>query len=147
MTPVVPVAPVVMEVGQDSSQLVTLPSPSPEISQETNGLSLVVTTSNSEEQEDEEVEDAIVPTIAATVSTFVPPSPLGESQQRDILSCLYAPNNTRDNKLRIKLIISETSRNVIEKNLKKIVSPFFSLTMGNYADFGMFHIALGIGPW
>lgn len=46
--------------------------------------------------------------------------------------------------IRIKLIISETSKNELERSMKKLVSPFFNLAMGNYADYGMFHIAVCI---
>ncbi len=48
--------------------------------------------------------------------------------------------------LRIKFIVSEISKNPVEKNFKKIISPFVS-KLNNAPDFGLFHVALAIGPW
>lgn len=49
-------------------------------------------------------------------------------------------------KVKIKLIISEISKSTPEKNLRKFLSPFAS-TLNLSPQFGIFHSALSIGPW
>ena len=51
-----------------------------------------------------------------------------------------------NNKIRIKLIVAETSKNSLEKNLKKMISPFVDMEKRK-APFGFFHIALSVGCW
>ncbi|KAF0977227.1 hypothetical protein FDP41_003880 [Naegleria fowleri] len=51
-----------------------------------------------------------------------------------------------NNKIRIKLIVAETSKNALEKNLKRMISPFVDMEKRK-APFGFFHIALAVGCW
>ncbi|KAL9642288.1 hypothetical protein ABK040_007287 [Willaertia magna] len=51
-----------------------------------------------------------------------------------------------DNKIRIKLIVAETSKNAFEKNMKRMISPFVDMEKRK-APFGFFHIALSVGCW
>jgi hypothetical protein len=58
----------------------------------------------------------------------------------------FDPFADMKNHIRIKLVVSETSRSVLEKNMKRLVSPFVSFDHFK-APFGFMHIALCIGAW
>ncbi len=58
----------------------------------------------------------------------------------------FDPYADMKNHIRIKLVVSETGGNLIEKNVKRLISPFISFDNFN-APFGFVHIALCIGAW
>ena len=49
-------------------------------------------------------------------------------------------------KIKIKLVITEIHHTQNERNLRKICSPFANI-LNLSPEFGMFHSALSIGPW
>ena len=63
-----------------------------------------------------------------------------------IVDTKFDPFADMKNHIRIKLVVSETSRNVLEKNMKRLVCPFVSFDHFK-APFGFMHIALCIGAW
>jgi len=68
-----------------------------------------------------------------------------DDQDERNLAMIY--DQLRSGSLRIKLIVAETSRNAMQRNLKRVISPFINMAMENPPEFGMFHIALAIGCW
>lgn len=68
-----------------------------------------------------------------------------EKNEENELREIY--DQLKNGSLRIKLIVAETSKNAVERSIKKLASPIVNLALEHPPEFGFYHIALAIGCW
>ncbi|KAL0487622.1 gas vesicle protein GvpJ [Acrasis kona] len=73
-------------------------------------------------------------------------SDVDEVEQDETIISAVDPFLDMANKIRVKLIVSETSKNNFERTIKRVISPFVNMDF-HKAPFGFFHIALAVGCW
>lgn len=59
----------------------------------------------------------------------------------------YPETKTVNEKIKIKLVLTENVRTDFKKSMRKIASPFVNAFNIGDSELGMFHSAISIGPW